>query len=53
MRCKIEEGILVVDAESLSETKKLEKWRADWHIEPKQEKWFQCNYYNPIQVVDI
>ena len=53
MKCKIEDGVLVVDTESVSETKELEAWRAAWKAEPKREMWFKCNYYNPIQTIVI
>lgn len=53
MKCKIENGVLIVDAESSSETKELEKWRTARHARPKKEMWFKCNYYNPIQTIVI
>lgn len=53
MKCRVEDGIMIVDAESESETEDLKAWRALWHTEPKRDKWFQCNYYRPVQVVVI
>lgn len=53
MRCRIDNEVLIVDAESVSETKELEKWRAAWHAEPKKELWFKCNYCSPVKTIVI
>ncbi len=53
MKCEIENGVLVVDTESSSETEKLKKWRAAWHTKPKRDMWFKCNYYDPTQIIVI
>ena len=45
MKCRIENGTLIVDAESCSETEELKAWRAEWRKEPVNKKWFVCNYY--------
>lgn len=53
MKCRIEDGVLVLDAESTDETEELKEWRAAWRAEPKRDIWFKCNYYNPIQATVI
>lgn len=53
MKSKIESGVLVIDAESATETEELKIWRAAWRAEPKKDVWFVCNYYNPIQTIAI
>ena len=53
MKCKIENGVLVVDTESESETEEMKLWRAGWRSKPTRDVWFKCNYYNPVQVVVV
>jgi len=53
MKCRIKDGVLVVDAESVKETEELKRWRAGWRAEPKKDLWFVCNYYNPIKTIVI
>lgn len=49
----MENRVLVVEAESESETEALKEWRTCWHAEPKKEIWFKCYYYDPVQTVVI
>lgn len=53
MKVKIEDGVLIVETENVSETGEMEAWRASWQKEPNREKWFECRYYNPMQVLVI
>ena len=56
MKAKIENGVLVVEAESVDENQSLQMWRERYCKTPKEErnnKWFECFYYRPIQTVVI
>ena len=48
MKAKIENGVLVVEAESVDENQSLEIWREKYRNTPKDERanrWFECFYY--------
>lgn len=46
MKVKIRNGVLIIEAETESETLSLKEWRKSWHKLPKAERWFECLYYS-------
>lgn len=49
MKVEIRDDVLVVEAESESETLLLKKWRENWHKIPKAEKWFEVHYISSVE----